>query len=34
MQEAMIECKFDDHIKKILRAFFDSAATFMINKDG
>lgn len=34
MEEAMIECDFDDHINNVLRAFFDSAATFMINKDG
>lgn len=34
MDEAMIECAFDDHINNVLRAFFDSAATFMINKEG
>lgn len=34
MEEAMLECDFDEHINTVLRAFFDSAATFMINRDG
>ena len=34
MDEAMIECAFDDHANQVLRAFFDAAATFMINADG
>ena len=32
MDEAVTEMDFDDKINQVLRAFFDAAATFMINK--
>ncbi len=33
MGEAVSESGFDDNVNSTLRAFFDSAATFMINRD-
>jgi hemoglobin len=34
MEEAVSEAGFDDEVNNVLRAFFDSAATFMINREG
>jgi len=33
MGEAVTEAGFDDGVNNVLRVFFDSAATFMINQD-
>jgi len=33
MGEAVIEVGFEDNVNSVLNAFFDSAATFMINRD-
>jgi hemoglobin len=34
MEQAVCEMGFDDKVNQVLRAFFDAAATFMINKEG
>lgn len=34
MDEAVVECGFDEHVNRVLRTFFDSSATFMINQPG
>jgi hemoglobin len=34
MDESIVECGFDDHVNRVLRTFFDSSATFMINQPG
>jgi hemoglobin len=34
MDESVTESGFDDQVNQVLRAFFDSAATFMINHQG
>jgi hemoglobin len=33
MDEAVTEAGFSEEVSRVLRAFFDSAATFMINRD-
>ena len=33
MSEAVAEAGFNEEVNSVLRAFFDSAATFMINRD-
>ncbi len=33
MEEAVSEAGFGDEVNRVLRAFFDASATFMINRD-
>lgn len=34
MDESIIDCGFDENVNQVLRTFFDSSATFMINQPG